>query len=407
MVNINSLPNEILEIIFHFYLQIESQENFVNCVSRVCQKWEKVAENCLHFETLDGTLPLHLLLKLAKEGYLKKTKTLKFGKLDEQSDKNNNYRDIYNNMPKLKDLDVTNIDLLFKAEHAVFTELHQELCPDLCGLVFSLPEALYLATRSFGHKLVKLDFTSVLFSNTQLLYLHIGSNCPNLEELLVQNKSGMMHVHRFPLAIMQTYCLKLKTLCLKCPVSFSQRFPGMTNGFPNLEKFSNASKEDFCFHPSDLQALLFNSPNLKVLDIRGCLLVAHNAVYSLPAVNLEKLYLFWTRIAQTQSIAMIFNKWHHSLKVVDVGHVKGEIINKLFLPQFLPDGLSALEVLHVNNTDITADALKIVIQRCPKLRFLNSEACDRLRGDLRGKYRSRLEIEELLLLIAMICSGEA
>lgn len=404
MADINSLPNEVLVRIFHYYHQTELQESIQQVLSNVCRQWKAVSRNSSLYETVDGSLSLPSLVALAEAGALRRTKSLKFGRGRGVE----SYKTIYEAMPQLKHLDLTGVCPKFakKKEHPVFTEL-DGLCPDLCELVLSDPDAHWNTTINVeifdsilqvrGPNFVKLDFSNVDIPRLHKVFLQIAANCPNLEELFAQNARGKSITHKFPIDNMQNGCPKLKTLRLGFPISFRKKKKDAFVGFPNLEIFTHPSRDDCNFTSSILEAILFKSPNLKILDFRGCLYVSYEAVNSLPAVDLEQLHLSFTRIVQNKVVAKLFQKWGHSLNVINMSHVKGEHINEIFQPLHLPGGLPNLEVLNVSNTIIKEDTIQIIYKQCPNLRFLNLEGCRSLQRGTRNNYHSRSEIKELLL----------
>lgn len=302
MADISSLPHEVLVRIFQFYLQKESQLNFFNYVSNVCRTWKEVSRNSCFYETLDGSLSISALVTLAKAGSLRLTRTLKFGKV--KQDKSGQYKCIYSNMPRLKHLDLTNVcDKLNNCkEHPVFTELEGN-CPELSELVLSHPDAhckskiqiqaLEKTLKIRGTNFVHLDFSSVNLCGKPTIFDLVADNCPNLEELLAQNLKGITLTHRFNTERMQKGCPKLKTLRLGFPISFNRNAYKDVVGFPDLEVFTHPSRDDHYFRSNELEALLCQSPDLKILDIRGCVLVSFQVIHSLPATDLEQIYLSW------------------------------------------------------------------------------------------------------------------
>ncbi|KAG8178471.1 hypothetical protein JTE90_024631 [Oedothorax gibbosus] len=406
--DINSLPHEVLVRIFQFYLELESQVKFFNYVSNVCRTWKGVSRNRCFFETLDGSLPLSALVTLAKAGSLRLTKTLKFGKVTK--DKSGHYKCIYSNMPRLKHIDLTNVceKLYHRKEHPVFTEL-DGLCPELCELVLSPPDAhckskilgvvFEKMMKIRGPHFVHLDFSSVNIYGLPNIFELVADNCPKIEELLAQNMKGNILLLRFNTGNMQKKCPKLKTLRLGFPITFVRNAYKDPVGFPDLEIFTHPIRDAYFFRSSDLETLLCRSPKLKILDVRGCVPMSFEVLNSLPATDLEQINLSWLNDLNYTGIIKIFQKWSHSLNIVDVSHIKDKAVNEMFSPQHLPNGLPNLEVLNVNNTSITVETLKVIIQQNPKLRYLNLESCHGLIRGTRQIHRSRSEIEKLLVKI--------
>lgn len=403
MADINSLPDEVLERIFFFCLQTETQLNFAERVLNVCRKWEWVAVNSSLFVTVGGSLKV--IVKLALAGALKNTTTIKFGQID--IDNIGQYKIIYTNSPRLKRLDLSNMyrELHKKENHEIFTEL-EGLCPDLCEIVLARPDDYFcqatVPAAIFDHILlfrgpnfVKLDFSGALIVQLVKLFLHVANNCPNLEELLAMNFLHHPMLHQFPVEHMQKGLPNLKTLRLGHPIVFT--YPSRAVGFPKLEMFT--SENNGHLSSSDLEALLYKSHNLKILNIRGCHNLIYKDIHSLPATNLEQIYLCNTRILVTKVSLKLFQKWSRSLNVIDISLMEGELINELFLPVHLPNGLPKLQVLNVTSTGITADTLKIVVRQCPQLRCLSVRGCRRLKSEAWNVYNSRLEIKDLLFRI--------
>lgn len=415
MAHINNIPDELLRKIFKFYLKTETQRHFIQNVSYVCRRWNDVAKDSSLYHRVDGSLPLQNIVDLAAAGALVSTKTLKFGRIHTgESDWHNpsrgrseHFKTIYENIPKLRCLDLSNTYDEFNMQsesHAIFTEL-EGMCPDLSELILSRPElsfplpmAIFSNTLKVrGSNFVKLDFSGPFIPGLIGLMHLIADFCPNLEELLAQtymNESEVL-LHRFPTCVMQQGLRKLKTLRLGPPMSIGIIDPDEVVGFPNLEIFSFPTSYNERLNSSHLEALVGKSPNLKILDIRGWASVNVDAVLSLPARNLENLYLARTHVLESNYSTNLFKKWCHSLKVVDLSFTDG-ILNYIFQHINFPNNLPKVMDLDMSCTLISDETVYCIIKRCPELQYLNVESCENLKFVARKFYDSKLDIEDLL-----------
>ncbi|GIY61829.1 f-box domain-containing protein [Caerostris extrusa] len=315
MTTINDLPPEILVHIFSYVLESETQENFVKNVAKVCRMWEEASKDASLWRYFDGTLSFPILKNYSKKGYLRQTKELVFSTLKKiklkknDNDKINNFKllitKIYENMQELKCINFSNaIEFLETPIGNVLIE-SSSCCIGLQKMIVNDKNFVYYPAFSYnlfnnfiefhGPKLVSLDFSNIFLKGVKELLLNIASSCPNLEELIVQNLSKLSSSPIFPIEVMQNGLPKLKVLRLGYTFILQQKPSVKYKGFPNLEVFTYPSHSNYHFIDTHFKKLLMKSPNLKVLDIRGTH-ISCAAVSSLPASNVERLYVSHTRL---------------------------------------------------------------------------------------------------------------
>lgn len=209
----------------------------------------------------------------------------------------------------------------------------------------------------------------------------IQEHCPNLTSLDLSSTN----IRKLCVEKLQAGCPKLKHLFLvnllltSTPVCKTLINGKKPNGFPELETlglpcgFIGYDQRNDRF----LDRILWASRNLKMLDIRGPNTYSHDGLRRLPASSLEQLY--FTNSASFCKVAVIVEKWHHSLEVLDLSQNKTvEDEDMELLKNF---GMPKLHTLDLNNTNITALGLKSVLNGCPNLTDLNLSSC---RGLPRG-----------------------
>ncbi|GFY54708.1 hypothetical protein TNIN_367131 [Trichonephila inaurata madagascariensis] len=251
-----------------------------------------------------------------------------------------------------------------------------------------------------GPKLVSLDFSNLSVVNIRNLFLIIASSCRNLEHLKAQNLHPQSSNNVFPIEIMQEGLKKLKTLCLGLPVILKSKKSLKSNGFPTLEIFTHSSKFDSYIHDDCFQRLLMKSSNLKILDVRGCFFLTVETLCDLPSSNLERLYVSHTKLYNSLNFINVLRKWGHSLEVLDLSKLRGSIINDHFTSIISSCNLQNLESLYIINTAVTISTVRLIIQNCPKLNFLQLESCRGLHRGCKRAYQGKIALKELLSKLA-------
>ncbi|GFU26288.1 hypothetical protein NPIL_197551 [Nephila pilipes] len=407
MAHINDLPHEILLKIFSEYLKTESQLSLIQNVSKTCLYWSEVCMDAFLWCIYDGSLPFVTLKQFCKKGYLKNIEILNFSKVKENVNvTQEDLKSIYSNLPKVKCVIFSNAVKKFEKRECYLISELQKHCPNLNEIIineqtfhdYKISNKLFENFFDFrGSKLVSLDFSNINLVGVRDLFLTIASSCRNLEHLKVQNLHIQSANPSFLIENMQEGLQKLKTLRLGYPILFRSRSSLKSCGFPTLEIFTHPSKMDCYIQDRLLKRLLLKSPNLKVLDIRGCTLLTADALCALPAADLERLYVSQTRLYSSLNFINVLRKWGHSLEALDISRLKGSIINDHFTSLISNCNLQNLEILDINNTAVTISTVKMIIRNCPKLNFLQLESCRELCRGCKRAYEGKISIEELLL----------
>ncbi|GFS71736.1 f-box domain-containing protein [Nephila pilipes] len=404
MANINNLPQEVLLKIFAVYRETHTQRNFINNVANVCHYWKELCMDASLWNIFDGTLPFKILKEFCWRGYLKHTEILIISKMENSSD-SKDLKLIYQNMPAVKKVNFTNVlKKIDQLECLCFFSDLVEYCPKLQEIIlneanpslksFASVTSYYAFERFIymrGSKLISLDFSNVSFEGILNLFSIIGSTCPNLERLKACNLHSSLHI--FPIEDIQNGLRKLKVLHLGFNVILAFISTSLSPGFPELVTFSYPCIGNTqCISDLSFKKLLMKSPYLKELDIRGCSNVSAHSLCSLPAANLEKLYVSYTKLCLSKDFDNVLQKWSHSLIELDISKQESAI-NDCLLSFVSSGSFQTLVSLNVNNTLVKMSTVKVIIENCPKLNYLQLESG---KDFARRTHRGKIAIQELL-----------
>ncbi|GFQ89394.1 hypothetical protein TNCT_386031 [Trichonephila clavata] len=409
MAHINDLPYEILVKIFLEFLKTESQFYLFHKVAKTCLYWSKVCMDASLWHVYDGTLSFQTLQMFCEEGYLKNVETFSFSE-NKTAVTREDLKLIYSNLPNVRCINFSNVRNELQRTKCFFISELQNHCLKLNEIIINEQSTCHncvLKTSLFndfidfrGPKLVSLDFSNLCVSNVKGLFLIIASSCRNLEHLKVQNLSPESTSKFFPIEIMQEGLKKLQVLCLGSPVILKSNKSLKTNGFPALEIFTHPSRCNLYIHDFCFKRLLMKSPNLKILDIRGCMLLTVEALCALPTSNLERLYVSYTKLYTSLNFMEVLRKWGHSLEVLDFSKLKGSIINDHFTSVISSGNLRNLESLYISNTSVTISTVRLIIENCPKLNFLQLESCRELDRGCKRAHQGKIALKKLLSKLA-------
>uniref|UniRef100_A0A8C5KCA2 F-box and leucine-rich repeat protein 6 n=1 Tax=Jaculus jaculus TaxID=51337 RepID=A0A8C5KCA2_JACJA len=172
-------------------------------------------------------------------------------------------------------------------------------------------------------------------------------------------------------------------------------------GFPRLEELCLAGSVCTFVSNDVLARLLHGSPNLRLLDLRGCSRVTPAGLCSLPCQELEQLHLGLYGILDwltpvKEGSSLLTQKWHHTLRELDFS---GQAFSENDLERALTvfSGSTgvlrpALCSLNLRGTRVTPNTVSCVISSCPGLLYLNLESCRCLPRGLKRVYRGLEEI---------------
>ncbi|XP_077404440.1 F-box/LRR-repeat protein 6 [Vanacampus margaritifer] len=267
-------------------------------------------------------------------------------------------------------------------------------------------EGLLTYLESHGAQIRQIWFTHGLKYDRLLAAISRGC-CPDLE-LLEVNKKLDSKDGELPVCVqaLQMACPKLKTFRMLNvrPLHKSMRNGAeLSPGFPLLEELCIATTSYSYMTDKYLGDILFGSPRLRVLDLRGCSRVTSAGLTALPCLELE--CLFWGQYfsrhlgtSQKEGLHAVMQKWSHTLRQLDVA-------NQLFSEEDLEVAMchlarandaDTLRSLNLSGTRITPAALRPVIRQMTALDYLNLSSCRYLPRGLKRIYRGQEDIRQLL-----------
>ncbi|XP_057683667.1 F-box/LRR-repeat protein 6 isoform X1 [Corythoichthys intestinalis] len=284
---------------------------------------------------------------------------------------------------------------------------HSHLLRNL-NVLYTEAEGLPNYLDSHGAQMQQLWFTHG--QKTHRILTAILKSCPNLELLeintMLDRKIGEV---RICVQALQKACPKLKTFRMLnvSPMHKNMQVwdsPGSQTGFPLLEELCIATASHSYMNDKHLQDILFDSPHLRVLDLRGCSAVTSACLVALPCLDLE--CLFWGQhfnsdmvtFRQNRGIDSVTQKWKHTLRQLDLA-------NQLFSEAELEvamghlaqaNSADTLRSLNLSGTRITPAALRPLIGQTTALDYLNLSSCRYLPRGLKRIYRGQEDIRQLL-----------
>ncbi|XP_066235889.1 F-box/LRR-repeat protein 6 isoform X1 [Saccopteryx leptura] len=241
---------------------------------------------------------------------------------------------------------------------------------------------------------------------TAILGTLLGSCCPQLQLLEVSTGINRNNTPlQLPVEALQKGCPQLQVLRLLNLMWLpkpSGRVATPGPGFPSLEELCLAGST--CNFVSDeaLGRLLCGSPNLRLLDLRGCARITPAGLRDLPCRELEQLHLGLYGMSDRLTLAkegspLFTQKWCHSLRELDLS---GQGFSEKDLEQALAafsgtlgGSHPALCSLNLRGTRVTPSTVSSVVSSCPGLLYLNLESCRCLPRGLKRAYRGPEEVQ--------------
>ncbi|XP_032324183.1 F-box/LRR-repeat protein 6 isoform X4 [Camelus ferus] len=374
------IPLEILLRIFGLLVEANGPMPFLGRAARVCRRWHEAASQPALWHTL--TLSPPLAGRPAKGGAKAEKKLL--ASLEWL---------IPNRFSQLQRLTLIHWK----------SQVHPVLKVESTAVVSFLEEA--------GPRMRKLWLT-YSSQTTAILGALLGSCCPQLQVLEVS--TGINHnitPLQLPVEALQKGCPQLQ------PGPFSQVLrllnlmwlpkpsgravtPGP--GFPSLEELCLASSTCNFVSNEVLDRLLHGSPNLRLLDLRGCARITPAGLHDLPCQELEQLHLGLYGMSDRLTLAkegspLLTQKWCHTLQELDLsgqGFSEKDLEQALAAFSGTPEGSHpALCSLNLRGTQVTPSTVSSVISSCPGLLYLNLESCRCLPRGLKRAYRGPGEVQ--------------
>ncbi|XP_072874619.1 F-box/LRR-repeat protein 6 isoform X3 [Chlorocebus sabaeus] len=368
------IPLEILVQIFGFLVAADGPMPFLGRAARVCRRWQEAASQPALWHTV--TLSSPLAGRPAK-GRVKAEKKL-LASLEWL---------MPNRFSQLQRLTLIHWK----------SQVHPVLKVESTAVVSFLEEA--------GSRMRKLWLT-YSSQTTAILGALLGSCCPQLQVLEVSTGINRNSIPlQLPVEALQKGCPQLQVLRLLnlmwLPKPLGRGVaPGP--GFPSLEELCLASSTCNFVSNEVLGRLLHGSPNLRLLDLRGCARITPAGLQDLPCGELEQLHLGLYGTSDRLTLAkegspLLTQKWCHTLRELDLS---GQGFSEKDLEQALAAFLStpegshpALCSLNLRGTRVTPSTVSSVISSCPGLLYLNLESCRCLPRGLKRAYRGLEEVQ--------------
>ncbi|XP_011905599.1 PREDICTED: F-box/LRR-repeat protein 6 isoform X2 [Cercocebus atys] len=368
------IPLEILVQIFGLLVAADGPMPFLGRAARVCRRWQEAASQPALWHTV--TLSSPLAGRPAKGGVKAEKKLL--ASLEWL---------MPNRFSQLQRLTLIHWK----------SQVHPVLKVESTAVVSFLEEA--------GSRMRKLWLT-YSSQTTAILGTLLGSCCPQLQVLEVSSGINRNSIPlQLPVEALQKGCPQLQVLRLLnlmwLPKPLGRGVaPGP--GFPSLEELCLASSTCNFVSNEVLGRLLHGSPNLRLLDLRGCARITPAGLQDLPCRELEQLHLGLYGTSDRLTLAkegspLLTQKWCHTLRELDLS---GQGFSEKDLEQALAAFLStpggshpALCSLNLRGTRVTPSTVSSVISSCPGLLYLNLESCRCLPRGLKRAYRGLEEVQ--------------
>ncbi|XP_045417153.1 F-box/LRR-repeat protein 6 isoform X1 [Lemur catta] len=429
------IPLEILVQIFGLLVAADGPMPFLGRAARVCRRWQEAASQPALWRTV--TLSPPLASRPAKGGVKAEKKLLaslewlmpnRFSQLQRltlihwKSQVHPVLKLVGDSCPRLTFLKLSDC-------HGVTTDalvMLAKACRQLHSLDLQHSMVESTAVVSFleeaGPRMRKLWLT-YSSQTTAILGALLSSCCPQLQVLEVS--TGINHNStplQLPVEALQKGCPQLQP---------SGRGVALGPGFPSLEELCLASSTCNFVSNEVLDRLLHGSPNLRLLDLRGCARITPAGLHNLPCqgqlclgggwademwgllpalllmltpltLELEQLHLGLYGMSDRLTLAkegspLLTQKWYHTLRELDLS---GQGFSEKDLEQALAafSGTSggshpALCSLNLRGTRVTPSTVSSVVSSCRGLLYLNLESCRCLPRGLKRAYRGLAEVQ--------------
>ncbi|XP_030159469.1 F-box/LRR-repeat protein 6 isoform X1 [Lynx canadensis] len=437
------IPLEILLQIFGLLVASDGPMPFLGRAARVCRRWHEAASQPALWHTV--TLSPPLAGRLAKSGAKAEKKLLaslewlmpnRFSQLQRltlihwKSQVHPVLKLVSESCPRLTFLKLSDC-------HGVTPDtlvMLAKACPQLHSLDIQHSMVESTAVVSFleeaGPRMCKLWLT-YSSQTTAILGALLGGCCPQLRVLEVSTGINRNSTPlQLPVEALQKGCPQLQVLRLLNLTWLpkpSGRVVTPGPGFPSLEELCLAGSSCNFVSNEALGRLLHDSPNLRLLDLRGCARITPGGLHDLPCQgqlslgrrgvgtlahptahagssppDLEQLHLGLYGTSDRLTLAkegshLLTRKWCHALRELDLS---GQGFSEKDLEQALAafsvtPGAShpALCSLNLRGTRVTPSTVSSVISSCPGLLYLNLESCRCLPRGLKRAYRGREEVQ--------------
>ncbi|XP_023659714.1 F-box/LRR-repeat protein 6 [Paramormyrops kingsleyae] len=267
-------------------------------------------------------------------------------------------------------------------------------------------DGLVTYLETFGSRLRKILFTYGCKIDRLLSVIAKGC-CPGLTLLEINTKldSGFCQL---PICIpsLQSSCPQLqifRMLNVTPVMKTTRKAPRISTGFPQLIELCLATSSVSFMTDQHLNSVLHGSPNLRILDLRGCTRITTDILSVLPCEGLECLYwgLYFSSnnmVSSKKGIHLLTQKWSRTLRELDLTcqPFSEEDLEIAMANLAHGTGAELLQSLNLSSTKVSKSALRAIISQCTKLKYLNLTSCRYLPRGLKRVYRCQEDIHQLL-----------
>ncbi|XP_021105943.1 F-box/LRR-repeat protein 6 isoform X1 [Heterocephalus glaber] len=419
------IPLEVLVEIFGLLVAADGPMPFLGRAARVCRRWHEAASQPALWHTVTLSPPL---AGRAVKGNVKAEKKL-LASLEWLMP--NRWASMSPRFSQLQRLTLIH----WKSQVHPVLKLVSESCPRLtflklsdchavtadtlvmlakaCGQLHSLnlqhsmveSTAVVSFLEEAGSRMRKLWLT-YSSQTTAILGALLSSCCPHLQVLEVSTSINHNNTPlQLPIEALQKGCPQLQVLRLLNLTWLpkpSGRGVALGPGFPSLEELCLASSTCNFVSNEVLGRLLHGSPNLRLLDLRGCTRITPAGLHDLPCPELEQLHLGLYGVSDRLTLvkegsSLLTQKWYHTLRELDLsgqGFSEKDLEQALAAFSGTPSGSHpALCSLNLRATRVTPNTVSTVVSSCPSLLYLNLESCRCLPRGLKRAYRGVEEVQ--------------
>ncbi|XP_036879255.2 F-box/LRR-repeat protein 6 isoform X2 [Manis javanica] len=397
------IPLEILLQIFGQLVAADGPMPFLGRAARVCRRWREAASQPTLWHTVTLSPPL---AGRPPKGGAKAEKNLLASLA----------WFIPNRFSQLQRLTLTH----WKSQVQPVLKLVSESCPRLTFLKLSschgvTPDTLVMLAKACP-QLHSLDLQHSMVESTAVVSFleEVG---PRMRKLWLTYSSQTTAILG---TLLGSCCPQLQVLEVLRLLNLmwlpkpSGRVVTPGPGFPSLEELCLASSTCNFVSNETLGRLLHGSPNLRLLDLRGCARITPAVLHDLPCQELEQLHLGLYGTSDRLTLSkegspLLTWKWCHTLRELDLsgqGFIEKDLEQALAAFSGTPGGShSALCSLNLRGTRVTPSTVSSVVSSCPGLLYLNLESCRCLPRGLKRAYRGQNEVQWCLeqLLTSLPC----
>ncbi|XP_013375554.1 PREDICTED: F-box/LRR-repeat protein 6 isoform X3 [Chinchilla lanigera] len=391
------IPLEVLVQIFGLLVAADGPMPFLGRAARVCRRWHEAASQPALWHTVTLSPPM---AGRAVKGNVKAEKKL-LASLEWL---------MPNRFSQLQRLTLIH----WKSQVHPVLKLVSESCPRLTFLKLSdchgvTADTLVMLAKACGqlhslnlqHSMVEstavVSFLEEAGSRMRKLWLTYTSQTTAILGALLSSCCPQLQV------LEPEPCLQvLRLLNLMWLPKPSGRGVALGPGFPSLEELCLASSTCNFVSNEVLGRLLHGSPNLRLLDLRGCTRITPAGLHDLPCQELEQLHLGLYGVSDRLTLvkegsSLLTQKWYHTLRELDLsgqGFSEKDLEQALAAFSCIPGGSHpALCSLNLRATRVTPNTVSSVISSCPGLLYLNLESCRCLPRGLKRAYRGVEEVQ--------------